>query len=81
MRFSGHAVVTLNGVNLDTSSPGSYDATLVCHDVAYLPSGLLPLSIQFASDPNNVHNLFQFWIIPVKSVTQVANPVSCSLIL
>lgn len=76
VRYSGHASVTLNGVILDTSVAGNYDATLVCHDVPYLPAGLLPLSVQFASGPNDVNNVFQFWIIPVKSVTQVADPVS-----
>ncbi|KAK9901388.1 hypothetical protein WJX75_009867 [Coccomyxa subellipsoidea] len=73
-RFSGHADVTLNGVSLDTSSAGNYDATLVCHDVPYLPAGLLPLSVQFASGPNDINNVFQLWIIPVKSITQVADP-------
>jgi hypothetical protein len=67
--------VTLNGVSLDTSSAGNYDATLVCHDVPYLPAGLLPLSVQFASGPNDINNVFQLWIIPVKSITQVADPV------
>lgn len=75
-RYSGHAEVTLNGASLQTSSAGNYDATLVCHDVPYLPAGLLPLSVQFASGPNDVNNVFQLWIIPVKSVTQVAAPVN-----
>ncbi|EIE20080.1 hypothetical protein COCSUDRAFT_48597 [Coccomyxa subellipsoidea C-169] len=75
-RYSGHAEVTLNGASLQTSSAGNYDATLVCHDVPYLPAGLLPLSVQFASGPNDVNNVFQLWVIPVKSVTQIAAPVN-----
>lgn len=74
-RYSGHAKVTLNGAALETSTPGNYDATLVCHDVPYLPAGLLPLSVQFASGPSDLNNVFQLWIIPVKSVTQVSDPV------
>ena len=75
-RYTGHAQVTLNGVTLTTSAAGNFDSTLVCHDYSYLPSGLLPISVQYASDPTDVNNAFQFWIIPVKSVTEVANPVS-----
>ena len=75
VRFTGHASVTLNGITLDTSSAGNYDWTLVCHDVAYLPTGLLPLSVLFASDPTDDNNGFQLWIIPVGAVTKVANPV------
>ena len=74
-RYTGHAQVTLNGVTLTTSPAGNFDSTLVCHDYSYLPSGLLPISVQYASDPTDINNAFQFWIIPVKSVTEVANPV------
>ena len=74
-RYTGHAQVTLNGVTLTTSPAGNFDSTLVCHDYSYLPSGLLPISVQYASDPTDVNNAFEFWIIPVKSVTVVANPV------
>ncbi|BDA45297.1 probable agglutinin receptor at C-terminar half [Coccomyxa sp. Obi] len=76
VRYSGHALVTLNGAALETASPGNYDAALVCHDVPYFPAGLLPLSVQFTSGPNDLNNVFQLWIIPVKSVTQVADPVN-----
>ena len=75
-RYTGHAQVTLNGVTLTTSPLGNFDSTLVCHDYSYLPSGLLPISVQYASDPTDINNAFQFWIIPVKSVTEVADPVS-----
>ena len=75
-RYTGHAEVTLNGITLTDSPAGNYDSTLVCHDFSYLPSGLLPISVQYASDVNNA---FQFWIIPVKSVTEVANPVCLSV--
>ncbi len=78
-RYTGHAQVTLNGVTLTTSAAGNFDSTLVCHDYSYLPSGLLPISVQYASDPTDVNNAFQFWIIPVKSVTEVANPVPSRL--
>ena len=71
--------MTLNGVTLTTSAAGNFDSTLVCHDYSYLPSGLLPISVQYASDPTDVNNAFQFWIIPVKSVTEVANPVPSRL--
>ena len=74
-RYTGHAQVTLNGVTLTTSPLGNFDSTLVCHDYSYLPSGLLPISVQYASDPTDINNAFQFWIIPVKSVTEVADPV------
>ena len=67
--------MTLNGITLTDSPAGNYDSTLVCHDFSYLPSGLLPITVQYASDPTDVNNAFQFWIIPVKSVTEVAIPV------
>ena len=73
-RYTGHAQVTLNGITLTDSPAGNYDSTLVCHDFSYLPSGLLPITVQYASDPTDVNNAFQFWIIPVKGVTEVANP-------
>jgi len=41
---------------------------------------MLPISVQYASDPTDINNVFQFWIIPVKSVTEVANPVHYSLL-
>ena len=71
--------MTLNGITLTDSPAGNYDSTLVCHDFSYLPSGLLPITVQYASDPTDVNNAFQFWIIPVKSVTEVANPVRVSV--
>ena len=71
--------MTLNGITLTDSPAGNYDSTLVCHDFSYLPSGLLPITVQYASDPTDVNNAFQFWIIPVKSVTEVANPVGVSM--
>ena len=74
-RFTGHVAVTLNGVTLETSPAGSFDWTLVCHDVAYLPAGLLPLSVLFASGPTDANNGFQMWIIPLGAVVKVANPV------
>ncbi len=78
-RYTGHAQVTLKGITLTDSPAGNYDSTLVCHDFSYLPSGLLPITVQYASDPTDVNNAFQFWIIPVKGVTEVANPVRRSL--
>ena len=75
-RFTGHASITLNGATMETSPAGGYDWTLVCRDVAYLPAGLLPLSVLFVSGPADAANGFQLWVIPVAAVVTVANPVS-----
>ena len=54
-----------------SADPGTYDATLVCHDVAKLQSGLLPLHVEYGSDADAASNILQLWIIPVARVWQV----------
>ena len=74
IRFSGHAAVTLGGLALTCAAPGNYDATLVCHDLDALPGGMVPLSVEFGSDPRDASNVLQMWVIPVARAWQARRP-------
>lgn len=71
IRYSDHAAVTLGGVQLACAPPGNFDATLECHDLAALPGGMVPLSVQYGSDPRDADNVLQMWVIPVSRAWQV----------
>ncbi len=74
IRFSGHAAVTLGGLALACAAPGNYDATLVCHDLDALPGGMVPLTVEFGSDPRDASNVLQMWVIPVSRAWQARRP-------
>ena len=74
IRFSGHAAVTLGGLALACAVPGNYDATLVCHDLDALPGGMVPLTVEFGSDPRDASNVLQMWVIPVARAWQARSP-------
>lgn len=71
VRYSDHAAVTLGGVQLACAPPGNFDATLECHDLAVLPGGMVPISVQYGSDPRDADNVLQMWVIPVSRAWQV----------
>ena len=71
IRYSDHASVTLGGVQLACAPPGNFDATLECHDLAVLPGGMVPIAVQYGSDPRDADNVLQMWVIPVARAWQV----------
>ncbi|KAL0033616.1 hypothetical protein WJX79_007938 [Trebouxia sp. C0005] len=71
VRYNGHVSVTLDGQNIVTSSAGGdYDATLVCQDDNDLQQGLLPLTVEYASDPTQQSTILQLFIIPISTLQQ-----------
>ena len=76
VRYNGQVSVTLAGQNIVTSSAnaGDYDATLVCQDDNDLQQGLLPLTVQYASNPTQRSTILQLFIIPVAQVWAADNP-------
>ena len=76
VRYNGQVSVTLAGQNVVTSSAngGEYDATLVCQDDNDLQQGLLPLTVQYASNPTQRSTILQLFIIPVSQVWAADNP-------
>ena len=74
IRYNGHVSVTLAGQTIVTSSAGGdYDATLVCQDDNDLQQGLLPLTVQYASDPTQQSTILQLFIIPISQVWETTN--------
>ncbi|KAK9834582.1 hypothetical protein WJX74_005125 [Apatococcus lobatus] len=67
LRYNGHAGVTLGGKQIVSAVPTSFDSTFTCIETN-LPTGLVPVQIEYAANPMDSFTILQMWVEPVIAV-------------